>query len=82
MSHLRARNLSDELLLAYWNLASRDHHRTRAKDHLIQLLSGGEGVNSLLDLIGNALLDEYDDESTTDDYAVAVFNALVKEVMP
>jgi hypothetical protein len=74
--------MADELLLAHWNLASRDHHRTRAKEYLIQLLSGGEGMECLLDLISNAITDVHDIDATTDDYAVAVFNALVKEVVP
>jgi len=80
-SHLHARSLSDKLLLAYWDHASRDFHRERAEDLLIDLLSNGNGEADLLDLIANAITDAQDMDTAADDYARSVLDALIKEVL-
>jgi len=81
-SHLRARQLSDELLLAHWDLAAADYHSTRARHHLIRLLSDGGELEDLLDLIGNAITDAHDIDITAHDYAVAVLDALSANAVP
>jgi len=80
-SHLHARSLSDKLLLAHWDQASREFHRERAEDLLIDLLSNGSGEDDLLDLIASAIADVHDIDTTTDEYARSVLDALIKEVL-
>lgn len=80
-SAIRARSLSDKLLLAHWDQASREFHRERAEDLLIDLLSNGSGEDDLLDLIASAIADVHDIDTTTDEYARSVLDALIKEVL-
>lgn len=83
LSHLFARDLSERLLLAYYDTPLRDHHVTEARRYLLKLLSGPgntpeEARSEVLDLIETEIAVNV----TPRDQAEAVLAALLDSVAP
>lgn len=87
LTHLFARTLSEQTLLAYYRCDARDYHVKSARDSFLKLLSGqintsAEARSEVLDLIENAIVDAIDMDTTPAIQAEAVLNALLDSAVP
>jgi hypothetical protein len=83
---MHARKLSDELLLAHWNLPSTHHHKENAEIHFMALLSNGHDLKNkrkeVLAVIADEIVGELFSKAQAADCAEAILNALIKKVVP
>lgn len=86
-THLHARHMSDRLLLASYDNERRQFHVRQARHYLLCVLAQDvaampEVRATLVDLIENAMDSVHDMDVTFKDYANAVVDVLLENVVP